>query len=84
MLPQELTDVCYPAREAPLKIWADLCCPLQLVVFNLPYKADAEALARDFADCGHVEKAEIQHDQDGHSRVSLGFCCSLLHASSKV
>ena len=74
MLSKELTEVCYPAREAPLKVWADLCCALQIVLFNLPWGADAEALARDFADCGDIKKAEIQHDQDGRSRVSLGLC----------
>ena len=75
---QELIDVCHPAREAPLKIWADLCSALQIVLFNLPWRADAETLERDFADCGHIEKAEIQHDQDGRSRVSLDLRCFLL------
>ena len=79
MMSEELSDNCYPAREeAQLKMWADLCCTLQIVVFNLPWKADAETLARDFADCGHVEKAEMQHDQDGRSKVRMGLRCLLL------
>lgn len=77
---EELIDVCYPAREASLSIWADICCLLQIVLFNLPWRADAEALTRDFADCGQVIKAEIQHDQDGRSRVSLGLRWLLLLA----